>query len=102
VHPDYADEYAGVIGQRDHLSDGDIAGMVHNYGLPNSVFVDVTYSGDDETGEFLTPFTEFDPALEAVPSGGKVWLHGGSYEAVQTIDQAVHLRAFSGSATLGG
>ena len=95
------EEWQGQIGQRDHFSANDIAGMRLLYGEGEVVFVDHTYTAEDQAGTLARPYQHFTDGAAAVPSGGTVWIRGGSHSATGTYSRVMKLRAYSGTVSLG-
>ena len=103
--PDWQDE----IGQRDHLSRGDIATLQGLYPESNTVFVDhdpsqYWYPGAP-AGSFLNPFPTVGQGVAAVVPTGNVMVQPGHYISVGTgtstkYSKPMHLRAPLGGVRL--
>ncbi|GMQ83769.1 MAG: Dot/Icm T4SS effector LegP [Gammaproteobacteria bacterium] len=86
------------IGQRTHLSHWDCRMMSFIYPENNWRFVLPSRSGLFQFGTFSNPWDSFAEAL-ATPSGGTVWIDGGSYNAVD-INQSITILAPKGTVTI--
>jgi hypothetical protein len=99
MRPGY-EQWQDVIGQREYLSDADIAGLRHLYGNGEVVYVDHTYP---ETGEgtLRRPFHHLTSGIAAVATGGTVWIRGGDYTAGGSHARAMRWRTYYGSTSIG-
>lgn len=95
------EDWQGRIGQTDHFSDRDIEGMRFVYGESEVVFVNHNYTGGGAAGTLARPFPEFPDGADAVPSGGTVWIRGGSYSAIGTYSRRMTLRSYASNVVLG-
>ena len=95
------EEWQGQIGQRDHFSTDDIAGMRLLYGEGEVVFVDHNYAEGDQAGTLARPYQNIADGVDAVPGGGTVWIRSGGYSALGTYSRPMTLRGYSGSVALG-
>lgn len=68
-----------ALGQRDHLSKIDALTMSFMYPQPNWRFLELNYSGSDETGTFYEPYVTFSDAVDAMPNGGVLWVQPATY-----------------------
>jgi hypothetical protein len=100
VLPPY-EEWQGEIGQRDHFSTDDIAGMRFIYGQGEVVFVDHRYTDADQNGSLARPYQSFSSGAAAVPGGGTVWTRGGIYSVLGTYSRPMTVRPYSGNVALG-
>lgn len=66
----------------------------------NYIYVDANWAGT-ENGNIQTPFNTFGEGESAVPTQGHLWLKVGTYSvAPVTIDKAMTIRSYEGTATL--
>jgi hypothetical protein len=89
------------IGQRNHFSTYDAMTMRFLYPEAGWRFVDAWYDGDDETGTFQQPQTQFLDGVDVTPNGGTLWVLPASYYAVDTITKPMTILAPIGPVTLG-
>jgi hypothetical protein len=94
VLPPNDTQWQNAIGQRTHLSAGDIA--VISFLYPQR-FLDCNYNGNNgpPNGRFLSPYTSFATAVSGTPEGGTLWIENtcffpavGSYSKQLTIKVA--------------
>lgn len=89
------------IGQRNHFSEYDAMTMRFLYPPSDWRFVDRWYDGDDETGTFQQPQTQFLDGADVTPNGGTLWVMPGDYSAVDTLDKPMTILAPIGPVNLG-
>lgn len=89
------------IGQRNHFSEYDAMTMRFLYPEPGWRFVDMWYDGDDETGTFQQPQTQFLDGVDVTPDNGTLWVLPGEYFAVDTMDKPMTILAPIGPVNLG-
>ncbi len=99
IVPPPFDGWQDLIGQRDHLSTGDIDGMVNRYGSQDSLYVDGSSGGGN--GTLPSPYASFTTAAAAAPDGARIFVRGGNYAAVGTYSDPLTVRAHSGDVHLG-
>jgi hypothetical protein len=69
-----------------HLSHWDCRQMSFMYPLNNWRFVSANDSSEDiQEGTFLFPWKTMDQAIFLAPSGGTVWVDGGTYDVAQSV-----------------
>lgn len=101
ARPGY-EEFEGLMGQTDHLSDWDERIMSFMYPPPCTLFVDPAYGGS-ETGTVVNPYNTFMEAYDGVCEPGTIWvLQAGSFGTNngQLLDKRVTVRAANGTVSL--
>lgn len=81
------------------LEEDDIEGAHSLYGANNS-WIDFAYGGQED-GSFSRPFNTLVEGLNSVNAGGFLWIKAGSSSVTPVISQAVTLRGFGGTVTIG-
>jgi hypothetical protein len=92
-------QWQGLIGQRNHLSQFDGVTMSFLYPEANWRFVDQAQAGA-QNGTFLEPYAQFNVGVGNTPSGGTLWVQPATYSAVGTYTNAITIRAPLGGVTL--
>ena len=73
----------------------------YSYG-PAAVWVDFSYGGPIQNGQFATPYFSLAQAIAAVPSGGIILVKGGGYTLeLPTITKAMTITTVGGSVNVG-
>jgi hypothetical protein len=91
------EEWQDRIGQRDHLSEGDILDVSTVYGPRMARYVRV---GGDGDGRLSDPLGSITAASSAIPAGGFILLEGGTYQEAATYDQPSEWRAHGAAAEI--
>jgi Matrixin len=81
------------------LEEDDIEAVHSLYGANNS-WIDFAYGGQED-GSFSRPFNTLAEGLNSVNAGGFLWIKAGSTSVTPVISQAVTLRGFGGTVTIG-
>jgi hypothetical protein len=102
VLPPYYTIWQKAIGQRNHLSSGDINTVGCIYRRPNWRWVDNTPQAASGGGYCRSPFTNLATGLADTPVNGMLWIEPGLYTNVQTLDKAMTLKSPNGSVLLQG
>ena len=85
------------IGQRDHLSDGDLRDVRYVYGSRGSRYV---APGGEGEGTLSAPFGDIHEALDAIPEGGAVLLESGIYAQETTFSKSSQWITHGGSSLI--
>jgi hypothetical protein len=92
-----------AIGQRDHLSSGDISTMGCMYPRSNWRWADSTPPGIFSFGILGTcrnPYATLEKGISETPQGGMLWIEPGTYSGVSTLSKPMMLKAPSGGVIL--
>ncbi len=101
TNPVPAGGWQNGIGQRNHMSHWDCRMMSFIYPEGNWRFVSSTRANIlVKIGDFILPWDTIADAVSSTPSGGTVWIDGGTYSAPATINRSMTLLAPKGTVTM--
>lgn len=100
VLPPNDTRWQNAIGQRDHLSQGDIRTAGCMYPRPEWRWVNVSAVGETGAGDCRRPYTNLGVGLSNTPQNGVLWIEPGTYSGVTMLSKPLTLKAPNGSVFL--